>query len=205
MSNSEKTQVKPRAWLTPEQVEEMRTACYSIGHEYLQLRNEALVQFLYDTGLRVAECVACDHDQLGNRNETLFMPSDKQKQFPNSGTPDPVTIELAPATQRLLTHHLNSRKVISPALWCSHRATRMTTEAVRNVIKKIANAAEVRPYMIDGTRGVPDDVTPHVLRHSVAYRMMQSEDGNTLYDVRNRLRHRSIDTTERIYDHFLSV
>jgi integrase/recombinase XerC/integrase/recombinase XerD len=32
--------------------------------------------------------------------------------------------------------------------------------------------------------------------------MMNAEEGNTLYDVRNRLRHRSIQTTERVYDHF---
>jgi len=29
--------------------------------------------------------------------------------------------------------------------------------------------------------------------------------GNTLYDVRDRLRHRSIQTTERIYDHMLKM
>lgn len=35
--------------------------------------------------------------------------------------------------------------------------------------------------------------------------MMNEEEGNTLYDVRNRLCHRSIQTTERIYDHLLKV
>jgi len=32
---------------------------------------------------------------------------------------------------------------------------------------------------------------------------MNAEDGNTLYDVRNRLRHRSIQTTEQVYDHMI--
>lgn len=205
MSSSVNSQVKPRAWVTPEQVEKLRTACYSVGHEYLQLRNEALIQFLYDTGLRVGECVACDHEQLSAGNASLFLPAEKQKQFPNENEPDPVTMELASATQRLLTHYLNSRKVISHALWCSHRGTRMTTEAVRYVISGVAEAAGVRPHMIDGSRGQPEDITPHTLRHSVAYRMMNEEEGNTLYDVRNRLRHQSIETTERIYDHFLTV
>lgn len=205
MSTSVDSKVKPRAWLVPEQVEKMRTTCYSIGHEYLQNRNEALIQFLYDTGLRVGECVSCDHEQLQNENAAIFLPAEKQKQFPNENTPDPVTIELASSTQRLVTHYLNSRRVISPALWCSHRGTRMTTEAVRYVIRGIAEAAEIRPYMIDGSRGQPKDVTPHTLRHSVAYRMMNEEEGNTLYDVRNRLRHKSIETTERIYDHYIRV
>lgn len=55
---------------------------------------------------------------------------------------------------------------------------------------------------IAGGAGEPSDVTPHTLRHSVAYRMLNHEDGNTLYDVRNRLRHSSIQTTEKVYDHF---
>ena len=50
-------------------------------------------------------------------------------------------------------------------------------------------------------RGDPEDVTPHTLRHSVAYRMLNVESDNTFYDVRNRLRHASIQTTERVYDH----
>ena len=72
-------------------------------------------------------------------------------------------------------------------------------------IQSIADEAGVRPYKIDGSRGTPDDVTPHALRHGVAYRMMNTEDGNTLYDVRNRLRHRSIQTTEQVYDHTIRV
>jgi integrase len=50
-----------------------------------------------------------------------------------------------------------------------------------------------------------DDVTAHTLRHSVAWRMLRVEDDNTLYDVRNRLRHSSILTTEREYDHFETI
>jgi integrase/recombinase XerC/integrase/recombinase XerD len=73
------------------------------------------------------------------------------------------------------------------------------------MLHKVAETADVRPYLVDGSRGDARDVTPHALRHSVAYRMMNAEDENTLYDVRNRLRHRSIQTTERIYDHLIKV
>jgi len=72
------------------------------------------------------------------------------------------------------------------------------------MLHKVAEAADVRPYKLDGSRDA-GDVTPHALRHGVAYRMMNEEEDNTLYDVRNRLRHRSIQTTERIYDHLLKV
>ncbi len=35
--------------------------------------------------------------------------------------------------------------------------------------------------------------------------MTNNEDGNTLYDVRNRFRHRSIQPTEQIYDHIIEA
>jgi integrase/recombinase XerD len=69
------------------------------------------------------------------------------------------------------------------------------------MLKTVAAEADVRPYLVEGGRGDPDDATPHALRHGVAWRMMNAEDRHTLYDVRNRLRHRSITTTERRYDH----
>lgn len=59
----------------------------------------------------------------------------------------------------------------------------------------------IEPHTDTG-RGTADDVSAHTLRHSVAWRMLRAEDGNTLYDVRNRLRHATILTTERKYDHF---
>jgi len=70
---------------------------------------------------------------------------------------------------------------------------------------KLLKPQTYAPYKLDGSRGDAGDVTPHALRHGVAYRMMNEEEDNTLYDVRNRLRHRSIQTTERIYDHLLKV
>jgi integrase/recombinase XerC/integrase/recombinase XerD len=45
----------------------------------------------------------------------------------------------------------------------------------------------------------------HTLHHSVAYRMLHAYDGYTLYNVRNRLRHSRLSTTEQRYDHFDSV
>jgi integrase/recombinase XerC/integrase/recombinase XerD len=65
------------------------------------------------------------------------------------------------------------------------------------MFQRVAAEAGVEPFH--------RDVTPHAGQHSVAYRMMNVEDGNTLYDVRNRLRHRLIQTTERVSDHIIEV
>jgi integrase/recombinase XerC/integrase/recombinase XerD len=192
-------------WLAPDQVDTLRSACYDTGATYLQQRNEALTAFIADTGLRVGEAVQVDIDMLRERNRELYIPTHIQKDYPNENTPKPVTMELAGDTARVLSSYLNSRWKDAEGLFPSRVADHMSTQAVRNMLRKVAVEAGVHPYKVDGSRGKPEDVTPHALRHSVAYRMMNVEDGNTLYDVRNRLRHRSIQTTERIYDHLIKV
>ncbi|MFC7058943.1 tyrosine-type recombinase/integrase [Halovenus salina] len=205
MSQSANSKVRAKVWMTPDQVEALRSACYTTGAEYLQQRNEAIIAFMYDTGLRVGELVQINKTLLRNGNSELYLPTDIQKDYPNENSPPPVTLTLSKDTVRLLSAYLNSRWKDPQALFPSRSSNRISEQGVRNMLHKVAEEAEVRPYKIDGTRGDASDVTPHALRHSVAYRMMNEEDDNTLYDVRNRLRHRSIQTTERIYDHMLKV
>jgi integrase/recombinase XerC/integrase/recombinase XerD len=205
MQNHANSKVHAKVWLTPDQVEALRTACYETGVSYLQQRNEAIVAVAYDTGLRVGELVELNVEMLRDGNSELYLPGHIQKDYPNDSSPGPVTISLSADVARLLSSYLNSRWKESPALFPARSSDRISTQGVRNMIHKIAETAGTQPYLVDGSRGDPSDVTPHSLRHSVAYRMMNAEDGNTLYDVRNRLRHRSIQTTERIYDHLIKV
>ena len=205
MSDFANSQVRAKVWVTPDQVEALRSACYATGAEYLQQRNEAIITSMYDTGLRVGELVQLDVELLRNGNSELYLPTEIQKDYPNDNSPPPVTLKLSDDTARLLSAYLNTRWKESSALFPSRSSNRISEQGVRNMLHKIAEEAEVRPYKIDGSRGDADDVSPHALRHSVAYRMMNEENDNTLYDVRNRLRHRSIQTTERIYDHILKV
>jgi len=205
MAQNLDSKVRAKVWLTPNQVDDLRSACYSTGADYLQQRNEAIIALMYDTGLRVGELVAVDVDMLREGNSALYVPTDIQKDYPNDNEPAPATLELASDVTRLLSSYLNSRWKDSPALFPSRSSDRITTQGIRNAISKVAEEAGVEPYLVDGTRGEPGDVTPHTLRHSVAYRMMNAEEGNTLYDVRNRLRHRSIQTTEQVYDHIIRV
>jgi integrase len=205
MTELEETKVRAKVWVTPEQVEAMRTAAYQGGVDYLQQRNETLVAFIYDTGLRVGEAVQVDVDHLREGRTAVYLPGHIQKDYPNENTPSPATFELDRGESlrsiRALRAYLNERESSSPALFESQKADRMTGKGVNDVVKRLADRAEISPYTYDG-RGEPTDVSAHTLRHSVAWRMLRAEDGNTLYDVRNRLRHATIVTTERKYDHF---
>jgi len=206
MATETNSNIQASVWLKPAQIEALRNACYDESFaEYLQQRNDAIITLLYDTGLRVGELVQVDDEMLRENNEVLYIPAHIQKDYPNENSPSAVTIELDSDTTRTLNSYLTSRWKETTALFPSRKANRISEQGVRYMLHNVAEAAEVRPWKVDGSRGDAEDVTPHSLRHSLAYRMLHEEDGNTLYDVRNRLRHRSIQTTERVYDHFQRV
>ena len=193
------------SWLKPDQVEAMRDAAHAGRHGQ---RDDAMVTLLYDTGLRRAELSAVDKDMIDLDESELRIPPEIQKDYPNDNSPSRVTFRLDPAgdlaTVRTLRAYLNQRADTSPALFPSQKSDRMTGKAINDVVKRLATRASVEPFSYSG-RAEPEDVTAHTLRHSVAWRMLRAESGNTLYDVRNRLRHATILTTERKYDHFNRV
>ncbi|MCQ4334884.1 tyrosine-type recombinase/integrase [Natronomonas sp. F2-12] len=198
--------IRAKVWLEPDQVEALRNACYDNEFaSYLQQRNDAIIALLYDAGLRVGELVQVDVEMLREGRAELYLPAHIQKDYPNDNSPTAVTIELGSDTSRTLNSYLASRWKDTEALFPSRKADRITEQGVRYMLHGVAEAADVQPWKVDGSRGDAGDVTPHALRHSVAYRMLHEEEGNTLYDVRNRLRHRSLQTTERVYDHFQKV
>jgi integrase len=192
------------SWLKPEQVEAMRDAAYEGRHGS---RDDAIVTTLYDTGLRRLELSGVDRDMLDLDDGVLRIPPRVQKQYPNDNDPSRRTFRLDPTgslrTERTLRAWLNERRDVD-ALFPSQKSDRMTGKAINDVVKRVAARAGVEPYTYDG-RGDAGDVSAHTLRHSVAYRMLRIEDGNTMYDVRNRLRHETILTTERNYDHFDTI
>jgi integrase len=192
-------------WLKPDQVEAMRDVAHEGRHGQ---RDEAIVTLLYDTGLRRNELSLVDRAMTDLDEEALRIPAGIQKDYPNENSPSPVTFALDPSgqlrTSRTLRAHLNARADGSDALFPSQKGSRMTGKGINDVVKRLAVRADIAPYTYGG-RGDADDVSAHTLRHSVAWRMLRAEEGNTLYDVRNRLRHATILTTERTYDHFERV
>lgn len=206
-SNPEVSTPRAKTWLVPDQVDALRTAAHAdCFADHLGLRNEAMIAVMYDAGLRVSELVNLDVDmlRLDSDDPSIYLPTHIQKDYPTESSPPPATLELTDSlgTARLLQSYLNNLWKKSEALFPSQKLGRITSKQARNVVKSLAQEAEVEPYRVNGTRGEPSDVTPHSLRHSVAYRMLHNEEAR-MYDVRNRLRHTSIQTTEQIYEHFL--
>lgn len=177
----------------------MRDACLSEKvPTYLQDRNEALIAFLYDTRVRRSEAVALDVEHLALDEGTVYIPSGIQK-----GQPGSATLELGKYganSTRVLKRHLRDRWKDTVAVFPSPSADCISGRSVARAIKQMAVLADVRPQRVEGRRGDPEDVSPHTLRHSVAYRIIR-EEGGRLEDVQLRLRHENLETTDRIYSH----
>jgi len=154
MAKNLDSKVRAKVRLTPDQIDDLRSACYSTGADYLQQRDEAIIALMYDTGLRVGELVAVDVDMLREGNSALYLPTDIQKDYPNDNEPSPATLELSVDMSRLLSSYLYSRWKDSHALFPSRSSDRITTQGVRNAISKVAEEAGVGPYLVDGTRVV---------------------------------------------------
>lgn len=205
MDNMTKTKTrKARFWLKPRQVEKLRETTKGVSAGYLAPRNDLIIGLLYDSGLRVSELVALNVAHIDLNDKIIMLPGDIQKQHSKGKGPNYVEIELSRGISADLNSYLANRWKNSKALFPSRQSDRITTESVRNIVAKAAQSADIRPYGIEG-KGTYRDITPHTLRHSLAYRMLHHETEKTLYDVRNRLRHSSIITTERFYDHFVRV
>ena len=189
---------RARTWLKPEQVDRLRDVCLTDAvPTYLQDRNEAIVALLYDAGLRAGEVCALDVDHLDLDAGTVYLPSRIQK-----GSPPPATLELAADTVRLLRRYLRDRWKDTDALFPTRSSDRLTTRSLQRLLEKLATEADVRPQVAGGGVGEAEDVTPHTLRHSVAYRIIQVEDGR-LEEVQMRLRHKNRQTTDQVYSHLI--
>jgi integrase len=171
-------------------------------------RDDAILTLLYDTGLRRGEFSRVDREMLALDEGELRTPAEIQKEYPNDGSPRPARFALDQSGQlrtvRTLRAYLNARDGESAALFPSRKSDRMTGKGLNDVVKQAAERAAVELYAYEG-RGRAADVSAHTLRRSVAWRMLRVEECHTLYDVRNRLRHATILTTGRRYDHFQTV
>lgn len=152
------------------------------SREYRELRNLALVDLLFATGMRVGEVSALD---------TLdFVAGEAVFRVKGKGGRDRLAYVVDEMTLRFQRMHSEARKGItteSPALFLNASGKRLSTQGIANVIAQIRRGA-----------GIDRHVTPHMLRHTVATLLLRN--GMDIRVVQEFLGHASIATTQR-YTH----
>ena len=148
----------------------------------LDLRDWAMAELLYATGIRVGELAGVDVADVDFMELTVRVlgKGDKERVVPFG----------IPALRALLAWRDGGRASCAPvhetALFVGRRGTRVDQRQVRATIHTLATHA-----------GVPD-VSPHALRHSAATHLLQG--GSDLRSVQEVLGHASLSTTQR-YTH----
>ena len=144
-------------------------------------RDNAIVEVLYSTGLRVSELISLRIDNLffGEGYIRVVGKGDKQRLVP-IGSVARDKIQLYMELRR-------PRKPSEATLFLNNRGEPLTRIMIFNIIKQAARLA-----------GVEKNISPHTLRHSYATHLL--EGGANIRQVQELLGHESITTTE-VYTH----
>ncbi|HXF60956.1 MAG TPA: site-specific tyrosine recombinase/integron integrase [Caldilineaceae bacterium] len=144
------------------------------------LRDKALLEVLYATGMRVTELVNLNLDSvdLDKRTVTCGDGSRRSRTVPvYSGAIQAISDYLSQGRAQLLVDPSE------PALFLNHRGQRLTRQGLWLIIKHYVKQVGIRAT-----------VTPHTLRHSFATHLLNS--GADLREVQERLGHASASTTQ---------
>jgi site-specific recombinase XerD len=158
-------------------------------HTVRGLRDRAILELLFSTGLRVSELCRLSQDDIDfSRDE-----------FSVRGKGDKVRVVfLSDSARQAVQAYLKARQDFSDAMFVQYGKTakrvaeqnadlRLTPRSVQRLIREYATKA-----------GITRKVTPHVIRHSFATDLLQN--GADLRSVQALLGHANIATTQ-IYTH----
>lgn len=152
------------------------------GGDEKSLRDKAILELLFSTGLRVSELCSLNIDSINL----------KRDEFTIRGKGEKVRLVfLSPAAKQALTQYLGKRSDMDQALFTSlspnGKSERLTPRSVERIVKHYAIKA-----------GISRKVTPHVIRHSFATDLLQN--GADIRSVQMMLGHANVATTQ-IYTH----
>jgi integrase/recombinase XerC len=167
-------------FLNPADIERLLAA--PNGDDLLSLRDSAMLEVLYSTGIRVSELVGANIEDLDVMGECIRVRGKGRRE------------RLAPLGSfalKALERYRNARTLTEggdvKALFVNRHGQRLSSRSVRRKLSKYLVVAGMDPH-----------VSPHTLRHSFATHML--ERGADLRAVQELLGHRSLSTTQ-IYTH----
>lgn len=152
------------------------------------LRDRAILELLFSSGLRVSELVGLDRDHINLKRLEFMVRGKGQKDRP---------IFISPAAAEWIGRYLDKRQDTAKPLFVRYSGRRAVDLSgnfhrltARSVQRMVARAALLA--------GITKHVSPHTLRHSFATDLLRN--GADLRSVQAMLGHSNIATTQ-IYTH----
>lgn len=149
---------------------------------WLAVRDRAVLELFYSSGLRLAELVGLNIDALDMQNGTVTVTGKG-----NKTRIVPMGSHAINAIQAWLSLRSLIQQAAANALFTNQKGGRLTSRAIQYRLKQWAIK-----------QGINSDVHPHMLRHSFASHVLQSS--GDLRAVQEMLGHANISTTQ-VYTH----
>jgi len=148
------------------------------------LRDHALLETLYSTGLRVSEIASLDVDSVAPDGGQLRVTGKRNKER--------IVLVGSRAAEAVRRYVERGRPILlksktDTALFLNKSGTRLTVRSIQRMVKKHINRI-----------ALDKDITPHSLRHTFATHLL--EGGADLRTVQSLLGHSSLSTTQ-VYTH----
>jgi site-specific recombinase XerD len=152
------------------------------------LRDRAIVELLFSSGLRVSELINLNRDHINTKRREFMVRGKGQKDRP---------IFISEAAAGWVDHYLDVRADMLSPLFISYSKNvepstsgnfrRLTARSIQRMVSKYALLA-----------GITKHVSPHTMRHSFATDLLMN--GADIRSVQSMLGHSSITTTQ-VYTH----
>lgn len=152
------------------------------------LRDRAIIELLFSSGLRVSELLNLNRDHINTKRREFMVRGKGQKDRP---------IFISEAAADWVTRYLDSREDALPPLFLNYSRNntsdtsgdyrRLTARSIQRLVTHYARLA-----------GITKHVSPHTMRHSFATDLLMN--GADLRSVQSMLGHSNISTTQ-VYTH----
>ena len=146
--------------------------------KFNSLRDKAILETLYSTGIRVGELVGLDVDDVDFISNIIKVMGKGKKER---------MVPIGNQALNALKKYMDDRKVDNKFIFVNKNGTRLSDRSVRNIINK---------YILE--QAMAQHVTPHMFRHSFATHLLNR--GADLRSVQELLGHVNLSTTQ-IYTH----
>jgi len=158
------------------------------GHTILGIRDRAILELLYGTGMRVGELVNLSIRDIDLYEKTVrvFGKGSKERILP-LGNPSIRAVQEYLTSRDIFRKNISLDKIDQNALFLNRFGGRLSVRSIRRLLIKYMKMADLNKK-----------ISPHVLRHSFATHLLGG--GADLRSVQELLGHESLSTTQ-IYTH----
>ena len=149
-----------------------------VGDSEASLRDRAILETLYSTGMRVSELVGLNKDSVDFISNIVKVAGKGKKER---------LLPIGDTALNLIKKYIDTRPHKADAIFLNHHGRRLTDRSIRNIVNKYILQASIQGKM-----------SPHALRHSFATHLLNA--GADLRAVQELLGHVNLSTTQ-IYTH----